>query len=81
MIQRQRPTPSNVRACTCGLMPRLYQVGARAWMLECSPCKSRTAQHDSAASAVEAWGSNRTEAVPDRVTPFRAALNAQRGRR
>lgn len=77
MIQRQRPTPSNVRACTCGLMPRLYQVGAGLHMLECSPCGVRTHKLPSVAAAVEAWGSERTE----KVTPFRAALNAQRGRR
>lgn len=81
MIQRQRPTPPHCQPCRCNRPPRLYQCGARFWMLECSPCKCRTAAYESVAAAVEAWGSNKTEAVAERVTPFRAALNAQRGRR
>lgn len=64
MIQRQIKIEGQLAGCSrCGRQPHHYEIcGKHTHILECEPCRVRTAPFPTLQEAVEAWETQNTHA-------------------
>lgn len=69
MIQIQRKIEGQLAPCSnCGGQPKHYEVrGKQTHLLECSPCRMRTAAFSTLQEAVEAWEKQNTHSWREAV--------------